>query len=463
MAILPLDPRECIQARDCLQRGLLAEAARVLLGAKDRHHRKVQALLQEVGSRLIAEAKRLYESSYELEVAAQHIQLASQCIQLDSEALVLKHQIEQQLDKRRRAEQWRQEQLRRAKQLADNGHLHTAQDLLNILKEDRQADRLRAEIRARFETYRRHLEGIEQCLAQNQPHAAYRHWQEAKKLCPHAPELAEWAQKIAQHIPVGPGPGKLGTASVGVAFSAQAGALQPVPLCQRSQSFLLGEWALVISSGQICIGSPRAVDVQLPLLGRVHQRHALLLRDVQGWQILPLPDQNGTACPVWLNGVLILGPQRIHHGDKITLGGSPASGSCSWQFQLPVTGSLSAVLESSPGNSSIIYLPPDRLTKAVLLADMLVVSASPPAHLVVSDLPCQRLLLRWESDGLCWQVEGGRARLEIPGQTIDQADRRLYLGGRLVIESALDEAELLGRAAVGAAPPDQVTLELKSV
>ncbi len=463
MAIFGWDPPECIEARDCLARGLLAEAARVLLAAKDRDHRKVRELLKEVGTKLIEQAKKFYESCYQLEVADQLLDLASQCIQLDGEALVLQHQIKQQLYRRQQEKAWREDRLRQARQLKQNGNLNTALDILNELKEDPEVSRVRAEIQGTLQTYRRHLEGIEQSLAGNQPHAAHRHWQEAKKICPTAPELAEWAEKIAQQMAAASGGPvqQVGSVVLDVAGPAPAGPCRP--LSSRNQSFLFGEMALVLSRGQIGIGSLRVPDVHLPLLGRVHQRHAFLLRDAQGWQIMPLADKQGTVCPVWVNGVLILAPQRIRHGDKIVLGGRSPGGSSCWQFSVPVPGSLTAVLESGPGNTSPICIAGHRMSKAVLLDDMLLVSSRTPAHLVLPDLPCQHLLFRWQSEGLCWQVEGGRCRLEIPGQTIDQPDSRLYLPGRLVIETAFDEAELLGRAAAGAIPATRMTLELKEV
>lgn len=459
------DPPECKQAEDCLARSQPAEAARVLLASKHRHHRRVQQLLLEAGARLVELAKTLVENPQHphLEAAAEMIDLASRCMHLDGPALALQQQIQQFLHQRQQADAFQAQLLRQAEQLEQAGRIRAALETLAPLGELSQATALRLRLQQRLETYRRHQKAIETCLSQGQVHAAHRHWQEAKKLCPHEPELAEWAGRIAQALAAPSSTSLLSAVSPQTAPGDRTTGSGPIaPLCRRSQEFLLADWALVLSSGEVCLGVPRSEGVQIPLLGRLHRRHALLVQDGQGWQLIPLADNRGNPCPVWLNGVLILGPERLRPGDKIAVGGANPAGGSYWEFTLPVPGSATAVLESAPGNQNLISVGGYRLPRAVLLADTLVIGSTRPAHLVLADLPCQRIVFRWQPEGLCWQVEGGAGRLEIPGQTLDQADSRLYLPSRLVVESALDEAELLGRAAAGAAPETQLTLEIKT-
>jgi hypothetical protein len=119
------------------------------------------------------------------------------------------------------------------------------------------------------------------------------------------------------------------------------------------------------------------------------------------------------------------------------------------------------VLEAAPGSRSRIWT--ENLPRAILLADRLEVARSGTAHLIVPELPCRRLIFRSGPEGLCWEVEGGQGRLEIPGQTLQQDDRRLYVPSRLVLETTVDEAELLGLAAAGTEPQTHLRLELKEV
>jgi len=89
-----------------------------------------------------------------------------------------------------------------------------------------------------------------------------------------------------------------------------------------------------------------------------------------------------------------------------------------------------------------------------------VLRANQPAHIVLPDLPCKQLTFRWERQRLVWQMDGGAARLNLSGHTLQSDDDQLYLPSRLVIEPQLDEAELLGRAIAGCEPAGRFTLEL---
>ncbi|HPP54841.1 MAG TPA: FHA domain-containing protein, partial [Thermoguttaceae bacterium] len=348
------DPPECKQAEDCLARSQPAEAARVLLASKHRRHRRVQQLLLETGARLVELAQNLVENPQgpHPEAAAEMIDLASQCMHLDGPALALQQQIQQILHDRQQSNAFRAQLLRQAEQWEQSGRLRSALEVLEPLGEWPEAAALRLRLQQRLDSFRRHREAMETCWNQGQFQAAHRHWQEAKKLCPHEPELAEWAARIAQALAQPPGRRPPEADALSPVASAVPRPCTALPIYQRIQSFLLADWALVLNSGEACLGAPRSEGVQIPLLGRLHRRHALLVQDGQGWQLMPLADKQGTPCSVWLNGVLLLGPERLRPGDKIVLGGAgsaPGSsgGSC-WQFTMPVPGSRTAVLESSP-------------------------------------------------------------------------------------------------------------------
>ena len=456
------DPACCKQAEECLARGLVVEAARILLPYKPQGHRRVLELLHEAAQRLVQEAQKLWEQEGALESALECVQLAAQCAALDGAGQVLREQLESALQRRRQAAQHRQQRLQQVHQLARQGHLHTAMDLLGVLQEDAEVQQVRRELEARLQTYRRHLQAVEECFQAGQIEAARRHWEQAKRLCPEEPELAEWACRLAQAMPPQAGGPSLLAAAAGTGepLPGAAAARPARPLAFPGTSFVLDDWALVVCRPKVCVGTPQADEVELPLLGRLHRRHALLVLDGQGWQLVPLADRHGQTCPVWVDALLLQGPHRLGDGHRIRFGQEDPS-ACCWEFRCPVPDSPTAVLEAAPGSRSRIWT--ENLPRAILLADRLEVARSGAAHLIVPELPCRRLIFRSRPEGLCWEVEGGQGRLEIPGQTLQQDDRRLYVPSRLVLETTVDEAELLGLAAAGTEPQTHLRLELKEV
>jgi len=63
------------------------------------------------------------------------------------------------------------------------------------------------------------------------------------------------------------------------------------PLTQRSMRFALDDHALVVSEQEIVIGNPLGESVPVPIQGRLHRRHVLLLRDRGQYAANPHDDQ----------------------------------------------------------------------------------------------------------------------------------------------------------------------------
>lgn len=87
-----LDPRECLAARDALQRGNPTEAARLLLASRFPQHRAVRNLLVEAGQHLVREAQQQFTAG-ELEAAEASLSLAARCLALEPDALALQQKV----------------------------------------------------------------------------------------------------------------------------------------------------------------------------------------------------------------------------------------------------------------------------------------------------------------------------------------------------------------------------------
>jgi tetratricopeptide (TPR) repeat protein len=433
-----LDPRECIAARDALRQGNPTEAARLLVASRNPQHRAVRALLGEISRSLAEEARKHFEAR-RLEEAKDTLDLAGRCMVLDGEALALQRQIVAALDEHQQQEAWASAQLDQARRLAEHGRLQTALDVLRTLAAHPKAAPLRNEVEQQLGSLRRHLEACRQSLQAGQAQVAYRHWQQARSIAPEDPQVAELSGMIAR------------TLSADSGSSEQVAAVR-----ERAQRFVLDDLALVVSTGEVVLGTPRGDGVHVPLYGPLHGRHAVILRDRHGWQLVPCRDRHGNACPAWVGGQKADGPCRLVDGSLIQLGSTEGA----WRFRLPVPGSATAVLEPAPGSPPCVSAGRRRLARVVLLDEELRVRPAPPAHLVLPDLPCKEFLLRWREGGLEWGVDGGNGRVELDGRTLDQGDSQLRLPCRLIIEPQLDEAELLGREVAGCGPASRLVLEL---
>ncbi len=432
-----LDPPECNVARHCLETGNVAEAARLLIASKYPDHRAVRGLRLEAGQRLVCLAGQQYEAG-NLEAADAAIRLAAECMALEGEALALQQRIAQGLMQKQQHQQWVAAKLANAQQLATAGRFHSALDVLAPVGGAPEAARLQADIQQLFAQLERHLSQCREALQSGQLEAAYLHWQAAHKLAPQSPEVAELASAVAQaRQPEANGHG------------------QAVAVCDRRQSLVLGGLALVVSAGEVCIGTPRGEGVHVPVYAPLHSRHAVLLRDRQGWQLAACGDRHGRPCRAAVDGRRVESTVRLADGSLLELG----ERDCKWRFRLPIAGSATAVLEPIAGSCGVVALASGRIDCVALMEDCLVLRAHHPAHIVLPHLPCKQLRLYWKDGRLLWEVEGGLGRLEVPGRTLAQDDNQVYVPSRLHIEPHLDEAELLGRAAAGCEPGQGLVLE----
>ncbi len=457
-----LDPPECQAARDCLARGQAIEAARILSKTKYPEHRAVRNLRVEIGQDLLCKAKEAFGAG-QVQAAYEMLQWAAQCIQLEGEGLILQKEVEAQ---------WRREEDRKARQAAEyrkaqhliqDGRLNSGLDLLAGLADYEPAQVLRQTVERRLARYRWNVDAGWQAVKTGQPRAAHRCYLEARKILPTGAELPELASAIAQAL-ASSAVDRAGSGALALAELPPEPGL-PVRIQDKGQRFVLGNWALVVSTGEVCLGSGRADRVQVPLLARVHSRHAVLMRDRRGWQLTVCRDRHNQACKVWIDGRPVEATERLTDGQCIELGEK----GCRWRFRQPISDSLTAVLEAVTGSSGLVCTGEGTsVGRVVLLADRLVLNAeeparAEPAHMVLPELPCKSLVLEWKAGYLHYRAEGGRVRMELPGQTIDCAESCLYVPSQLVVESDLDEIELLAQAAEGGSSGNPMLLEVKNL
>ncbi|NUQ66338.1 MAG: hypothetical protein HUU20_28075, partial [Pirellulales bacterium] len=410
-----------------------------LPGCKYPQHRAVRKRLLEAGRRLVEMTEAEFQAA-QLETAEALMNLAARCMAIEGNAQALQQRIREAIQDKQRRETWLAAQFDEAHNLAEAGQLHSALDVLAHLGEHSRGAELRASVEQRLAQFARQVEASRRCLEAGQAEAAHRHWYKARQIMPEDPQLDELATAIAQAM-----------------SAASPAARQPIAVNNRAQGFLLGDLALVVSAGEVCLGTPRAEGVHVPIQGPLHRRHAVLVRDGTGWQLAACRDAHGQPCAARVSGRQIESLCRLADGDLLQLGGP----SCTWRFRLPVAGSTTAVLEAAPGTRALVWTAAGKLlSRVVLLDEEMVLRACLPAHIVLSELACEELAFRWRQGRLHWQSQGGLVRVERPYRTSDQPDNQVYLPCRLMIEPQLSEAELLGRAAAGCPPVDRLVLEL---
>ncbi len=435
-----LDPHECKVAAEYLRQGQTAEAARVLLASKHPQHKAVVQLKLQAGRELVAQARQLAEQQ-QWQAAQEQIELAARCQKLDGEARHLQLIIQQALRKEQQLRHWKKEKLQQARRQLDQGHLHTALEMVQAAGSTTTASPLRQEIQERMERFRRYLAQCRQALDRKDPQAAYHYWKQARRLCVHDDQLEALARQIVPQL-----------AAIPVPHS-------PVPATGRGR-FLLGQLALVVPQAQVCLGTPRSSDVDVPLLGPLRSRHALLFCDRAGWSVTACRNPQRKFCPAWLNGEPVRGSAGLQDGDRLALG-NPEQG---WTFRQPVPGSATAVLDPLLQNApTLAILGAQQSTCVVLLRDRLVLAPQAPAHVVLPELPCPQVELRLSHQGLLVETQEGISWWETPSGIVSQPEQAIWPPARLVVEAELDEAQRLGQVAAGGTDAALLELELKLV
>ena len=422
-----LDPGECAAARECIERGHVREAARALSSSPHREHKAIRRMLLEVSAKLVEDAARAHAEG-EIRLAWELIHDAEQCACLSGKAALLRERIVQEREEMEKQRDWQQDRMRRAKARARQGRLRTAIGLVSPLDGDPDAARVRQDLEERLERFERYVRECQQLLDAGEVEAARGPLERAREIMPSDPEVVRLAGRLPRdEAPVTP------------AETAQVPGRRIDP---SLPGFGLADLALVVLAPEALVGTPRGEGVHLAILGKMHRCHARIVRSAGFYRVEPCDSR----CSVRVNDRDLAGPRKLHDGDRIGFGGL----SSDWVFRLPVPGSLTAVLEQSGPPSNCACTADGRSYRQVVLVDhFLVVRPRGPAHVVLRDLPCRELRLRWSKDRLIGEARDGLLILEAPGCAAAEAPAPLRLPSRLVVQPELEEAEILIRAFAG--------------
>jgi hypothetical protein len=207
---------------------------------------------------------------------------------------------------------------------------------------------------------------------------------------------------------------------------------------RRSLSIALGDHALVVLQHEVVMGNLRGESIQIPIQARIHSRHTLLVRDRGRCLVVAYPDRT-----TLVNGDPVAVPRLLAHGDVIELG----IPDCRWRFLLPVNGSSTAVLEPATPSCAWAQTPDGtRFRRVILLHEAADIRPQPPGHLILTELPCECLRLRWTASGLVAEAECGRLTIQCGDKTSTDTCPLVGVPGELTIVSDLSEAERLARA-----------------
>ncbi len=435
------DPHECRVAAEYLRQGAADEAARVLLQCRYPHHKAVVELKLQACQVLVQQAKALFDD-HQLQAALELIELAGKCRPLAGEDQKLYLEICSAWEKQNRKHQWKQKHLDQAEQLLQQGRLHTADEVIKLLDSSTSVGLVRQELQLKQCQLERYLEQCQEALQRKDLQAAKRFLKKAQEVCPDDPRVLKLLHEIAAQEPK-----KLEETTSEEKFqqkgeSAVFRSSRPEPFRGR---FVLDRRNLVLLDAQVCIGTPRGKGVQIPVLGPLRGRHAILYLDGPGWSVVPCRNARGQACPVQINSNQISAPCTLKDGDRIQFGSSR----CRWRFRLPVPHSQTAVLELDLNLETTVAVGSVRISQVVLFQDQLVLAPRPPAHLIVPELPCQQLKLTLSPQGIKFEVQGGTAWWECRQELQDQQSRATWPPACLNVESELDEAARLGMIAAG--------------
>jgi len=417
-----LDPIECKQATDLLRVDAPLQAAQVLLKATQPGHRRVQQLLIEV-QRILIEKGQAFWKEGQKEAAYEHLKVASQCGQLPGEVQQLWNQIEAERRKRQLEEQWQQQRLQQVQELLQEGRLQTAENILQAIPEAETLP-IQKDLKIWRERLEAYLRQARECLAAGNYRAAWECYRKAHRVSPRDPAVIALGESLSPSKQPREQPGG-----------------ESRPICDRETVFALGGLGVVLSASELTVGRP-GEEVQLPLWGKLRTRHARLVQNRGRWQIVPYCDSQGVPCHISAAGQKVTGPVILRSGDTIRFG----EGGTRWRFVQPVAGSATALLEGDSAGLGSPLIRGSAQRRIILLIDQCILAAEPPAHLIVRDLPCHNLTLRWTAEGLTYEVAGGCASTLLPDGSYAADDPpRVYLPSEIRIEEMLDEAEWLGR------------------
>ncbi len=424
-----LDPVECEAARDCLEKGNVLEAARLLIESPQREHKAARRMLLEIGQRLVERALEANERG-DATAAWEALTRAEQCAALSPEAAALRDKLARERAEQEQQQAWHDERLGQARQWADEGRVRSALGKIEALTDTPDVQRCRQDWEEQLARFERYLQECREHKDQGDVQFARQRLKLAQDIMPGDPEVLRLAKELRDLEPV---PKEIP---------------RPIsrPINHRSQGFALGSDTLVLLAHEVVIGTRRGDGVHIPIMGPLHSRHAVILRKHGRYRLVPCLDRHGQVCDVRISGEPVKDIRALHDGDVLELGGSQ----CAWMFRLPVPDSTTAVLEPAKLSSDGVRTPDgSEFRRVVLLGERLRVSATLPAHVVMPSFPCEALILNWANDGLTAQVQGGTLTVEDATDDVVSPEGAILVPGRLVVRLELDEAERLGRAFTG--------------
>jgi hypothetical protein len=377
-----LDPLDCKAAREHLRLGDPFEAARVLLHCRQAKHRSVRALLAEVSRALVLRAHDAYEGG-QIQAASAAIGLAEQCAALSPVERGFRDCAAAELAETNERSAWLRGRVEMVHRLAEQGHLHLAQETLGLLPGSESLQRLRADLAVQVECFERCLTECRREMDAGRWIAASETLRLARALSPADPRVVQLQDDLR----------KRGVAPVLPVRAADDCRL----VMDRHIRFALAGQALVVSQQHVLIGSLASTSVQVPIQANLRGHHAMISREQHGYRLVPMAGRDTR-----LNGEITVAVSELNDGSTIEFGSSD----CRWRFGRPVKDSTTAVLEVVPPSPARIATPDGRkYTRVVLLDDILDIRPTAPAHIVIPSLPWKALTLRWASDGL--NIEGG--------------------------------------------------------
>jgi hypothetical protein len=184
---------------------------------------------------------------------------------------------------------------------------------------------------------------------------------------------------------------------------SRSGASLAQAVRDRQAQFVLANQWLILSKDEIRIGGRGAEQADLRVSAPIPKRHALLVRDRQGYTLHPLASRSGADGCVWVNGQVAETSRRLRHGDEIAWHKEAGK----WRLEMPVAGSLTAALVLQDDDGCPVATARGLCRSVLLLAEEAVLGGERGrgVHAVLRGLP-GRLRLVWRGDGLYWQAEG---------------------------------------------------------
>ncbi len=440
------DPTDCLAAKQALEKGFILDAARILLASRDRENKLAKKLLMEIAPQLIDQAELALSKGDPL-VASEHIECAGECIELDGEAAVLRERIAEKLQEYESQHAWEDQQIQIAAGWAEEGRVRSAFGLLDRVPAKGEARRLKVELEHDLTRFEKYLDRVQQYLQQEAWEEAERELEMAQTINAREPSIVELSRRLEASRPAVTAERKSSTTHLLAVPSVR----EP---SNRAIRFALNKEVLVIPQHEVVIGNTLGECVTLPIQAALHKRHALIVRDKKTYRLLAL-----SGCRTLINDQVVENVRDLSDGDVIELGNR----SCRWRFRIPVSDSMTAVLDvESPGCAPV--RSPDGLNfdRVILLADRLEIGDTDSSRHLFLKIPCDRVVLEWGQSGIAVEVDGGTVVVDGEGKPLDTS-RPLTLPCVLRIASDIDEAARVGVAAMygfDVAPPVDLTLDL---